>query len=1265
MGGRYYTGYDLETGNYTEGHVALLHSWGDSGYIKNGNWASTTKQWTAADVPVPADATVKAARLYQSYTWSSNGDPGITAQFNGNTVEQTAFYGDGLANIYSTYDDFNGQVIWDVTPYFSKDGNTAIINAAAPQGGLYATVLVVVYEDSSEPYRKVWLDEGCDSLLYGGTGYAMFNNVTTGQVSTAKISTMVPSGADNSQDTVIFNSQSIARTGAEGTNEGQDPGFKYYDVTNALQDGTNELGVTSDGSYLNLAVSILELTYETPPAEVTFKANVTSGETPLAVQFTDLSYGATSWQWDFDNDGTIDNTEKNPVYTFTAAGTYTVNLTVTNAYGSATETKTDYITVTTPTGGAPIAAFSTSATNDVAPVTASFTDASTNTPTSWLWEYRLADNGAWATFSTEKNPSFDFTTAGTYDIRLTATNAIGSDTVTKYHVLAAATEHDYLATIASGTVSGDLYVDSVSPWGDMGGSTYTQSYTLPASGSNIAWAQVFVNVYSGSGTNNYPVLLTTEFDADGDGTFETVLGTETCDIQSGTNGYAYPLNDHVTKVYSDYEAWYDVTSLITSANPKVRVTAANVPGQSLYDGRIKGITLVVAYNDSDADQVRYWVNHGNDWTTESSSTGFDTSALASGWTTAELRDVAFSSDDASYTFNSGSITKTALGTGTYYKYNSFDVTGSLLAGAANTFGFTNTGASFKTCLATLAVKYPATTPSAPVADFSADPTSGTAPLTVTFTDASTNTPASWSWTFGDGATSDQQNPVHEYTATGTYTVTLTATNSAGSDDETKTDSITVTEALPPAPGADFSADPTSGMVPLTVTFTDASTNTPTEWAWLFGDGATSDQQHPSHDYTVAGTYTVTLTATNAGGSGSETKTGYITVEALPAAPVAAFTATPTTGNFPLDVQFTDESTNAPTSWAWAFGDGGTSDQQNPVHQYTAAGTYTVTLTATNAGGSDDEVRAGYIQVTDPDAVMLVITPQTGAATVGSSQTYTFTANSLPHGLSGMNVVVSLSDPSVGEITGISVPAWAALSSTSAYPGDQVWFGGIDGNELVQDGATDVSLGSVTVRADAIGTTSVLVTVPEFDDDYGDVIPVTVGTAALAVYQPVVADFIADATAGTVPFTVQFTDISTGDPAPTGWSWDFDGDGVVDSTDQHPSFEYVDPGTYTVTLTASNPYSQDAMTRTNYIVVTRHVEPFPGQTRLPTDPDGDGFYEDVNGNGRMDFDDVVVFYRNIEWVRNYSPVGAGPYDFNGNGRIDLNDVVLLFKEVIHG
>jgi PKD repeat protein len=71
------------------------------------------------------------------------------------------------------------------------------------------------------------------------------------------------------------------------------------------------------------------------------------------------------------------------------------------------------------------------------------------------------------------------------------------------------------------------------------------------------------------------------------------------------------------------------------------------------------------------------------------------------------------------------------------------------------------------------------------------------------------------------------------------------------------------------------------------------------------------------------------------------------------APTAAFTASPTSGSAPLAVQFTDTSTDAPTSWSWNFGDGsGVSTTQNPAHTYTAAGTYTATLTATNAQGSD-------------------------------------------------------------------------------------------------------------------------------------------------------------------------------------------------------------------------------------------------------------------------------------------------------------------------
>lgn len=84
--------------------------------------------------------------------------------------------------------------------------------------------------------------------------------------------------------------------------------------------------------------------------------------------------------------------------------------------------------------------------------------------------------------------------------------------------------------------------------------------------------------------------------------------------------------------------------------------------------------------------------------------------------------------------------------------------------------------------------------------------------------------------------------------------------------------------------------------------------------------------------------------------------------APPLPPVADFVGDPLSGNAPLEVAFTDLSTNTPTSWLWDFGDGHTSTEQNPTHVYDLPGDYTVTLTATNAGGSDDEVKVAYVSL---------------------------------------------------------------------------------------------------------------------------------------------------------------------------------------------------------------------------------------------------------------------------------------------------------------
>ncbi|UCC68002.1 MAG: S-layer homology domain-containing protein [Armatimonadota bacterium] len=163
-----------------------------------------------------------------------------------------------------------------------------------------------------------------------------------------------------------------------------------------------------------------------------------------------------------------------------------------------------------------------------------------------------------------------------------------------------------------------------------------------------------------------------------------------------------------------------------------------------------------------------------------------------------------------------------------------------------------------------------------------------------------------------------------------------------------------------APEADFSGSPTSGTAPLTVSFTDLSTSSPTAWEWEFGDGGTSTEQNPSYTYLLAGVYTPSMTATNAGGSDTEIKVAYITV--APAAPVAEFSGSPTSGTAPLTVNFTDLSTNSPTAWQWDFGDDSTSTQQSPSHLYETAGRYAVSLTAGNASGSDTAMKSRYVVV---------------------------------------------------------------------------------------------------------------------------------------------------------------------------------------------------------------------------------------------------------------------------------------------------------------
>ena len=495
-----------------------------------------------------------------------------------------------------------------------------------------------------------------------------------------------------------------------------------------------------------------------------FLASPLSGKAPLTVQFTDTSSGGpTSWQWDFNSDGAIDSTARNPVYTYTASGTYSVTLKAIDGTVSDDITKSSYITV----GNGPTASFTASPREGEAPLTVQFTDTSTGSVTSWLWNF-----GDGST-SSAKNPSHTYSGVGTYTVKLTVTNSYGPDT---FEALS------YIHTYSIAAPVADFTSDLTS-----GSAPLAVQFTDLSSNNPTAW----------------------EWDFNSDGTIDST-------VQNPVYTYTSP-------------GTYSVT-----------LNAVN-------------------------------------GTTRSSTT------------------------------KSNYITAGDM----------------------------------------------------PAAAFNVTPREGYAPLIVQFTDTSTGNVTSWLWDFGDGNNSTSQNPNHEYSSPGTYTVRLTVTNAFGSNTPVVPSSVNVLSINAPTP--DFTSNITSGKAPLIVLFEDLSIGGPTAWEWDFNSDGTIDstEQNPVYEFTDTGFYTVTLRAGNGTAWDNITKSNYIMVgDGLH----ASFTALPRKGDAPLTVQFNDTSTGNITSWLWDFGEGNTSTSQNPSHEYSKSGSYSVTLNASNAYGYSTVTWTDYIKV---------------------------------------------------------------------------------------------------------------------------------------------------------------------------------------------------------------------------------------------------------------------------------------------------------------
>ena len=747
----------------------------------------------------------------------------------------------------------------------------------------------------------------------------------------------------------------------------------------------------------------------------------------------------------------------------------------------------------------PIANFTASTTSGTIPVTVQFNDTSVNFPTSWLWNF---GDG---TTSTLENPVHVYSNTGNYSVTLTATNSYGNSTITY--------------------------------------PTFIQTTNL------ITGPGLYLLVSNQNGAANYD---------DGPNNTYQISGGGTNQLHITTNPIAYD-SGQITTSNSQSGTFYITTTGGRGSNDDLILLVA-VKGPIPNNFALNIVSSGYVWTPGSANDDDYVTGAVNETFTAADFLYGPQSTIPVGGSMGVIYNGEDTSDPSSAEYLMfvdlyvGDLGSAPINNGA----------------AMVQFTFTNltTQASFDAYAwaAGYDVKWAtdATTSGynivlTPAANFTANTTSGILPVTVQFTDTSTNNPTSWNWNFGDGSISTQQNPTHTYTTPGTYNVTLTATNGDGNTTMTLNNYITIYAI----PVANFTANITNGSEPLNVRFTDNSTGVITNYNWNFGDGFTGTTNNPAqpysiiHTYTNPGTYTVTETVTGPGGTNTLTQTDYITVNYPP--PIAKFTANITNGTAPLSIQFNDNSTGNITSYNWNFGDGSTSTQENPTHTYTTPGTYNVTEIVTALGGNNTYTQNVAIYWPAPVAA--------------------FSANNT-QGTAPLQI--QFNDNSTGNITSYN---WNF--------GDQT-----PNSTLTNPTHTYTTPGTYTITETVTGP--------------GGTNTTTQTNYITINYPTPIANFTANTTNGTAPLNVQFNDQSTGNI--TSYNWNF-GDQTPNSTLTNPTHTYTTPGTYTITETVTGPGGTNTTTQTNYITINypTPIANFTANTTNGTAPLNIQFNDQSTGN----------------------------------------------------
>ncbi len=845
-----------------------------------------------------------------------------------------------------------------------------------------------------------------------------------------------------------------------------------------------------------------------------------------------------------------------------------------------------FITGTTSVlGQTPVANFTATPLAGCSPMIINFQDLSTGNPTSWSWDFGNGNT------STLQNPIASYFTPGTYTVKLTSTNANGSNTLTR---------SAYISVYESPTVN--FSADKTTGCFPLP-VQFTDLSTAGSGNNNVSWQWDFGNgitstqqnpiaTYTSAGLFNVTLKVTND-----KGCFKTLSFSNYISITPGIN------------------ASFTNTSP-ASGVPPVSISFTNTstgPGVLSYlwnfgDGTTSTLPNPThIYTSNGSYTTTLIVN-----STAGCSSSVSGSPIVIGGTSISFTypNIVCVNKTASFTNTSSPLPLSSTWTfGDGTTANGINATHTYATPGFYQVWLHNTYSGYKDSISQFIIVVPRQTP-----DFTASPTGKCAPpLTVNFQDLTIGA-QSWLWIFGDGTTSTQQNPVHTYTSYGNFTDTLITSNSFGCTDTViKQNFIRVQRPVITIPSL-----PKQGCIPYTISpIPNIVTNEPViSYQWDFGDGSTSAIANPTHTYLTQGTYKVRLII--------GTLSGCSDTLIIPAAvrvgssTVSNFSAAVTSVCAHQQVQFTDASIPA-DEWLWSFGDGTTSNLQNPIHSFNDTGYFSIKLIAYNNGCSDTLLKPNYIYVKPPIARFLPvpnclnryqfsftdqsITPLTWQWNFGDGSpnssvqnpVHTFPALA-PYNINLIVTNGSCADTIAQTINTIDQSPDISASTDTLCKGTQITFTALNISLPLTSGLSwdfgdgtqvNTTTGSVNYVYPTSGTYSVTLVTTDINGCKDTIIK----NNWIRANGPL-ASFNATNLTGCIGLTTVFNDLSTSDGinAITNWQWNF-GDGTSQNSNtsamQH---NYNAAGTFSPQLIVTDASGcSDSTTITDLVTAS---DPFP-------------------------------------------------------------------------